>query len=509
MFPFPFSFVGTSISALFNYSASAYCQDATDPTPTITGTTGGTFTAALKVIPFKMKLSVISGTEKTISLQNTGTSYTIDWGDGTVLTNQSGTVSHTYNPGNTGTTADPIVSIGSGSDSGPFTRMQSSGGNANNPVLEVTQWGSVAWTTMASMFSNNYNILITATDSPDLTNCTSLSGMFSNAQNTAICTNGSMNNWNVSTINDMSSVFNAATGANPDISNWNVSNVTNFSTMFAYAYGFNSDISGWNVSSGQNFSTMFAYASVFTADIGNWNVSSATNTSSMFRSAGTSSNTTQNLSVKVVNSGQASQYLAWYTPLCQNFSNMFYSCQYGKTNTDFQNWNVSSATNTSNMFRSYTGFSATANLTPKSVTLGGVTWNAWDTSSVTNFTYMFSNSNSFSLDVSGWNVSSATNLSYITAATSINYIMDWTALNSSLTTMFYIFGGTSMSTNNYTDTIVHFANLVYNNSGTPNTVSMSSQVGMTFDGTRSATGNFTTAQDAFDYLTTTLSWTIN
>jgi len=57
MFPFPFSFLGSSISALFNYSASEYCENAaTDPTPTVTGTSGGTFTAAEKFFPFKCSL---------------------------------------------------------------------------------------------------------------------------------------------------------------------------------------------------------------------------------------------------------------------------------------------------------------------------------------------------------------------------------------------------------------------------------------------------------------------
>ena len=86
MFPFPFSFLGTSISAAFNYSASAYCQDATsDPTPTITGTSGGTFTAAEKFFPFQMQFDVSGG--KTITIPGTvGSSFTVDWGDGNTTT---------------------------------------------------------------------------------------------------------------------------------------------------------------------------------------------------------------------------------------------------------------------------------------------------------------------------------------------------------------------------------------------------------------------------------------
>ena len=462
---------------------------------------------------FKIKLAVTSGTEKTISLQNTGTSYTIDWGDGTVETSQSGTVSHTYNPGNTGTTANPIVSIGAAGDSGPFTRMISSGGNANNPVLEVTQWGDIAWTNMSQMLQNNYNILITATDSPDLSNCLSMNSMFNNCQNTAICTNGSMNNWDVSNINNMAAMFNAATTMNVDISNWNVSNVISFANCFAYAYAFNSNISNWDVSSGQAFNHMFSHAYAFTTDLPNWNVSSATNMRDMFHNTGTTSNTNQNLSVKVVNSGQASQYLAWYTPLCTNFQTMFRNCKYGKTNTDFQNWNVSSATNMRQMFDGYTGFNGTTDLTPKSVTMGGVTWNAWDTSNVTTF-YGFAQNSNLSQDISGWDVSSATSLQLMVAATQVNYIFDWTALNSSLTTMNYIFGGTSMSTNNYTDSIVNFANLVKNqNPNAPLSVDMGNQLNRTFDSNRSGGSNFANAFAAREFLTNATAsggagWTI-
>jgi len=101
MFPFPFSFLGTSVSAAFNYSASAYCQNASDPTPTVTGTSGGTFTAAEKFFPFQMQFEVASGVSKTITIPSTvGSSYTVDWGDGATTTESTGTITHTYNDGN-------------------------------------------------------------------------------------------------------------------------------------------------------------------------------------------------------------------------------------------------------------------------------------------------------------------------------------------------------------------------------------------------------------------------
>jgi len=72
-----------------------------------------------------------------------------------------------------------------------------------------------------------------------------------------------------------------------------------------------------------------------------------------------------------------------------------------------------------------------------------------------------------------------------------------------------IFQNTSMSTANYTDTIVYWANYAFENSGTPINVNMSAQSGRTFDTSRSGGANFANAGAARTYLTTTLGWTIS
>jgi|14BtaG_2_1085337.scaffolds.fasta_scaffold08096_3 hypothetical protein len=68
-----FSLGIVSISAAFNYSASAYCQDASDPTPTITGTSGGAFSAAPL---FTGLLDTYTGSEAAYSLRRLSSSYT-------------------------------------------------------------------------------------------------------------------------------------------------------------------------------------------------------------------------------------------------------------------------------------------------------------------------------------------------------------------------------------------------------------------------------------------------
>ena len=73
---------------------------------------------------------------------------------------------------------------------------------------------------MKESFYGCTNLLISASDIPNLKNVTDISSMFSGAR-----------------------VF------NQDIGNWDVSSVTNMSYMFLEAKAFNQDIRNWDVSS--------------------------------------------------------------------------------------------------------------------------------------------------------------------------------------------------------------------------------------------------------------------
>ena len=71
---------------------------------------------------------------------------------------------------------------------------------------------------------------------------------------------------------DMSYVM-QDTNINPDIGSWDMSSVTDMSYMFDGASAFNGDIGGWDVSSATEMQFMFRDASVFNQDIGGWDVS--------------------------------------------------------------------------------------------------------------------------------------------------------------------------------------------------------------------------------------------
>ena len=70
------------------------------------------------------------------------------------------------------------------------------------------------------------------------------------------------------------------------ISNWDVSNVENMSSMFENCPHFNEDISSWDVSSVRDMSRMFVRAKSFNQPLASWDVSKVENMGSMFYNSG-------------------------------------------------------------------------------------------------------------------------------------------------------------------------------------------------------------------------------
>ena len=93
---------------------------------------------------------------------------------------------------------------------------------------------------------------------------------------------GSISDWDVSSVTDMSHLFHSQKLFNDDISRWDVSNVTYMCGMFSLAHSFNQPIGNWNVSNVTDMSLMFACAYVFNQPIGDWNVSNVIDMQFMF-----------------------------------------------------------------------------------------------------------------------------------------------------------------------------------------------------------------------------------
>ena len=68
-----------------------------------------------------------------------------------------------------------------------------------------------------------------------------------------------LENWDVSSVKDMCSMFEGCKNFNCDLSKWNVSNVKDMYFMFSGCENFNSDLSKWNVSKVENMKDMFSY----------------------------------------------------------------------------------------------------------------------------------------------------------------------------------------------------------------------------------------------------------
>ena len=289
----------------------------------------------------------------TIPTEGSGYDCTVEWGDGSPTTQGIGTnpdLTHTYS--SAGTHQVTITSNSTGGFPRIFLDADGSGtGNETNAqrLKSIDQWGSIQWESMEAAFAGASNMTYNASDTPDLSNVTSMRRMFSGASSF----NGSVSSWDVSNVTNMRQVFAGAFSFNQDLSGWDtgVSNVTTMRRMFADASNFNEDITGWDVSSVTNMSNMFEGASNFNRDIGSWNVSNVTNMGKMFLGA-------------------------------SNF------------NQDISSWDVSSVTTMNTMFTNANSFNQDIG--------------SWNVSNVTRMPSMFSGATSFDQDLGEWDVSGVT-----------------------------------------------------------------------------------------------------
>ncbi len=147
-------------------------------------------------------------------------------------------------------------------------------------IIEISQWGSLRLGDSGGSFYGCTNLVLTATDAPDLTGTTTLSQAFRGCTN--LGSSGNMSAWDVSGVMDMDNVFSDATSFNQDISDWNVSGVMDMMSMFDGATSFNQPIGSWNVSSVTTMGDMFRNAWSFNQPIGTWDVSGVMYMNNMF-----------------------------------------------------------------------------------------------------------------------------------------------------------------------------------------------------------------------------------
>jgi len=189
---------------------------------------------------------------------------------------------------------------------------------------------------------------------------------------------GTIDNWDVSQVTDMNSLFKTHEDFNEDISNWNVSNVQNMEDMFCNAISFNQPLNNWDVSNVTSMKYMFNGAKSFNQPLNNWNVSNVTTMRVMFAYAKSFNQPLNNWNVSNVTTMRA----------------MF---AYAKSfNQPLDNWNVSNVSNIKKMFYHAKSFNQPLN--------------NWNVSNVTNMEGLFDSAKSFNQPLDNWNVSNVSNI---------------------------------------------------------------------------------------------------
>lgn len=334
-----------------------------------------------------------------ITIPGTGTDYQISWqevADPENFGSETGTDEHTVTFPSPGTYR---VAIG-----GDFTRIHFGmygldGGGDEKKILEVEQWGTIAWTTMERAFQNASNLVISATDVPDLSQVQSMVAMFQFAEKLT----GDLSGWDVRNVTTMSNMFQFAGFFTSDLSGWDVSNVTTMPSMFSFAGSFNSDLSGWDVSNASDIRFMFQSAASFTSDLSGWEVSNKASLRSLFEGAALF---TSDLS-------------GWDVGNVTDMERLFFNAE--SFSSDLSGWDVSNVTNMTTMFANAASFTSdlsswnVSNVTSMRFMFSGAAafnsdLNNWDVSNVTRMTDLFQGAVSFNGDISGWNVSNVTNM---------------------------------------------------------------------------------------------------
>ena len=305
----------------------------------------------------------------------------------------------------------------------------------NSRLVDVAQWGSAKWISMEHTFSYADNVIISAEDSPDLSEVNSTVFMFHNAKSF----NQDISSWDVSSVTDMGAMFSNAESFNQDISSWDVSSVTDMSSMFDGAESFNQDISNWDVSSVTDMSYMFHQAKSFNQDVNNWDVSNVEDMNWMF---GTAISFNQGID-------------RWDVSSVTNFRAMFYFAT--SFNQDISSWDVSSVTDMGAMFSNAESFNQNIS--------------NWDVSSVIDMTSMFNQATLFNQDISIWDVSSVINMTSIFQfANSFNQnIGSWNL--SQGVDMVAIFNYSGMDCSSYTLTLKGWSE----NPNTPNDITIGAE----------------------------------
>lgn len=279
---------------------------------------------------------------------------------------------------------------------GNFPRIYFNNTKDSRKLLSVEQWGDIKWKSMNHAFAGCRNMIIEASDEPDLSEVRDMSYMLAKTYSGERARlvdnrNPSIGRWNVSQVNNMQGLFSEATYFHQAIGNWDVSNVWDMSKMFFLASKFNHKLDDWDVSNVTNMQGMFHSAKSFNQRLGKWDVSNVRNMQEMFKSARAFN---QNLET-------------WKPSEVNNMSYMFAGAISFNQPINNRHWGGTLWQNSSNNMQ---GMFAGARSFNQPI-------NNWDVSNVINMSYMFANATAFNQPLNNWNVGRVTNMKGMFKAT--------------------------------------------------------------------------------------------
>jgi len=155
-----------------------------------------------------------------------------------------------------------------------------------------------------------------------------------------------------------------------------------------------------------------------------------------------------------------------------NMSIMFQSAT--AFNQNISNWNTSNVTNMASMFASTTAFNQNIS--------------NWNTSNVTSMDRMFASATAFNQNISNWNTSNVTSMDRMfNVASAFNQNLGAWQLRTAGINMTNMLNSTGLSVENYSRTLIGWANYVSANSNTPATVTLNA-LGRKYNTTAYTTG---------------------
>ena len=191
-------------------------------------------------IPFIIE---VNATDSTFTIPTTGTYlYDVVTSDGQIISGNTGDLTITF----------PSAGTYDVEISGVFPRIYFNNGGDKSKLLDIKQWGSIAWGSFERALAGCANLtVVTATDFPNLSGVTTFNNCFNGCGN---LTSINVENWDMSNLTTLRSMFYSCRELETaDVTNWNISNVISLDQTFRFCDKFDYSLANWDINQVTNF----------------------------------------------------------------------------------------------------------------------------------------------------------------------------------------------------------------------------------------------------------------